>query len=120
MFNYEKHPLNAWVYGSSCLIMLTLPMLYFVGCFISSFENEVTSLYSTGDFFENYLSVMLFPKETSLYWLFQIPYLGIFLAIASFVLHLHVYSTIIERFSVLFRRKGLGRAVQDEGSQDNR
>ena len=94
MLRYDKYPLNIWVYGLSVLIILILPLLIYLG--------EANSL---GDFFQSYLSVMLFPYELSSEYLFQIPYLGILLAIASFVLHVHVYCTIIERLSILFRSR---------------
>ncbi|PHR34147.1 MAG: hypothetical protein COA38_04240 [Fluviicola sp.] len=103
MFNYTKHPLNAWVYGLSFLIILILPVLYFLGSMLFVSEQD-EALRMTGFFFDNYLSTMLFPKETSLNVFFQVPYLGIIFVIASYLFHLHVYCTIIERISTLLRR----------------
>ena len=101
-WSYRNYPLNAWVYGISFLLILLFPAFLFLYAELFSEPEMVLSIFENG--FERYTSVMLFPYEFSSKYLFQMPGLGIIIAVLSYVLHAHVYSLILERISLLFRR----------------
>lgn len=114
MLNYDKYPLNAWVYGLSCLLIFAIPVFMIIIDPITFLEMRGQS--ELGLFYEKYLSVMLFPKEISLAWFFKIPYAGIILSFISYVIHLHIYCTIIERTSTLLRKNRAAR-IDNETSE---
>lgn len=117
MFNYNKHPLNVWVYGLSMLFLLLLPLVIFVTFLYFYDSGEV--LVSSGNILDDYFSVMLFPYEFSSKFLFQVPYFGIILTIVSYVIHIHFYSMIIERVSILFRGNSFSRTTNSQSDGDD-
>ena len=95
MFNYQKYPMNAWVYGMTFLVIFMLPLLYVA---LISFVQPSENIFSDGQqLFDWYLQFCLFPRDLSVEWVLELPYIGVVLLVAWYFLHLHVYSWTLER-----------------------
>lgn len=120
MFKYDKYPMNAWIYGLSFLLIVLLPFLLLIGALIIHGEGtDGFELPFLEEFYEGYFSILLFPSSIVYPLLIDIPYFGTFLLISWFILHVHVYSFLIERFSILFRKRNIRDNVQGDTEYKN-
>lgn len=98
--------MNAWIYGITFLALFISPLLCVV-------VNPMHLFNDGSQFLDVHLRFCLFPRDLSLEYLMDIPYIGILLLIASYFVHLHIYSRILERIVNLLRSQ-LKRASTKE------